>query len=336
MRRRLIAGFLLALAGCTNGTNMGDDGGAPTPDAGCPPPAGPDAVSRRLFDGLKPACEGCHVSGVRAFFASFEAFQSLVLADPRLVVPGDPDKSEFYRLLIGQGAGPFKQMPIAGPPYSQLPGALVPIADVRSAIEHLGAQARNRDPDPAAPTVTRLGAYQIQRALYQQLGLAYADFFRDAPEYGIAMAEPITDDLYPLQGHDQIPAARQAPTAERYRGLGGGSIVDQVRPQNGIAPTFVQVLTQVSQRWCRLALAKPGNKALFPNGGALPKAPDEVKTVLGRWHRHFLAEDASAAQIDRLYSNLFVPLAAQANVPADTPWVGACSYFIRHPHWIFY
>lgn len=301
----------------------------------CATPASTETV--RVMQGLKPACEGCHAQGARGYFASVEAFQSLLVSDVRLVKPGSPDESELVRLLEGQGTGAFKQMPIGQKSYAQLVAegaATLPVSDVRAWIQGLAAQQRDSRPDPEAPRISRMTGAQMQRALYQQLGLRHEDFFSSANEFGIPMAESRGDDFYPLQPPDALPMPRQTPPAERYHGLGGGSVVNQVTQDRTTSPTFALTLTQVSQRWCRRALAMTDNPALFPAGTKRTADPADVKATLRRWSLHFLGERFTDAQVDALYQGVFVPL----STPTDTEpaYVGVCSYFIRHPHWIFY
>ena len=73
----------------------------------------------------------------------------------------------------------------------------------------------------------------------------------------VPMAVQRDEDQYPMQGPDALPAPFYEPPAERFLGLGGGSTIRQTRSQLQPTPTFVQVLTQLSQRWCRLAIARP-------------------------------------------------------------------------------
>ena len=328
--------FLLVLSGVLSCGGEGAPSALRTRgQAQCSTPTSSETV--RIMQGLKPHCEGCHTQGARGYFASAEAFQSLLVSDVRMVKPGSPDDSELVRLLEGRGTGAFKQMPIGQKSYAQLVAegtATLPVADVRAWVQGLAAQQRDSRPDPEAPRITRMSATQVQRALYQQLGLGHDDFFTSANEFGFPMAESRGDDFYPLQPPDALPMPRQAATAERYHSLGGGSVLNQVSHDRTASPTFVLTLTQVSQRWCRHALAKTGNTALFPTGTPRTANPADVKATLRRWSLHFLGERFTDAQVDALYEDVFVPLAT----PTDTEpaYVGACSYFIRHPHWIFY
>ncbi|NRD45320.1 hypothetical protein [Corallococcus exiguus] len=301
----------------------------------CGTPASSETV--RIMQGLQPHCEGCHAQGARGYFASVDAFQSLMVSDPRLVKAGSPEESELIRLLEGRGSAAFKQMPIGEKSYAQLVSdgtAKLSVADVRAWIQSLSTQQRDARPDPEAPRITRMSATQVQRALYQQLGLTHDDFFSSATEFGIPMAESYEDERYPMQPPDAVPAPRQHTTGERFYGLGGGSVFNQSTPDRTASPTFALTLTQVSQRWCRLALAKTGNTALFPAGSKRTADAVDVKATLRRWSLRFLGERFTDAQVDALYADVFVPL----STPTDTEpaYVGVCSYFIRHPHWIFY
>ena len=331
--------FALLLLALPVALACGRDGTASVPSTqaqnACGTPASSETI--RIMQGLKPHCEGCHAQGARGYFASVDAFQALMVSDPRLVKAGSPDDSELILLLEGRGRAAFKQMPIGEKSYAQLVSegtATLPIAEVRAWIQGLSAQQRDARPDPDAPRITRMNATQVQRALYQQLGLAHEDFFTSATEFGIPMAESRGDDAYPMQPPDAVPAPRQVSPGERFYGLGGGSVMNQTAQDRTASPTFALTLTQVSQRWCRLALAKTGNVALIPAGTRRTADPVDVKATLRRWSLHFLGERFTDAQVDALYADVFVPL----STPTDTEpaYVGVCSYFIRHPHWIFY
>ncbi len=329
------------LSACVVGADVDDGGDAvPSPPVAitCPSPATPETL--RVYEGLRPSCVGCHAEGERGFFQSAAAFQSLVVADPRYVVAGDADASELLRLLSGTGTGAFTQMPIAGPSYAQLVdegAAFLTLAAVRDWIDGLGAQTRGSAPDPQAARATRMSAVQVQRALYQQLGLANDDFFVGAEQFGIEMAEAKDDELYPLLSADALPAPRDRATAERHQGFGGFSVVEQTRGENTPSSNFVNNLVQLSQRWCRLALDKPGNRALFPSDDARGRDDtDNVKATLRRWSRHFHATTLSDEQVDELYASLFLPLRADVDGDLTSAWAGTCSFFIRHPRWVFY
>jgi hypothetical protein len=298
----------------------------------CVPPSNATA---KMFQGLKPFCAGCHTAGARGFFASVEVFDALVVRDPRLVTPGQPDGSELIRLLEGRGTGAFKKMPPDQVSYAQLVGMGAPaVTELRGWVQSLTAQGRDGRPDQNAPRVTRVSAQQAQRALYQQLGLSHGDFFTEAKDYGWPLAQLRSDDMYPLQPPDALPTPRNGDARDRFYGLGGGSVLQQSAPDPTTSPTFVQTLTQVSQAWCRIALAKAGNTALFPAGSGPVGTDTAVKATIARWSLHFLAEKADAARVDEIYRTVYAPIADKSD--AVTGYAGLCSYFIRHPGWIFY
>ncbi len=312
------------------------------------PPASPVAVKQqaacgqasdetvRIMRGLAPSCEGCHLNGARAFFASVNSFQNLIVADARMVSPGDPENSELIKLLEGRATGAFTKMPIGTKSYAELVAdgsATLTVEEVKQWIRNLASQARDARPDGTAPRITRVKAEQVQRALYQQLGLGYDDFFTNAAEYGIDMAQPRTDETYPFQPMDAYLPPRTTEPRDRFHGLGGGSVVTQARGDLSPSPTFVLTLTQVSQRWCRLGFRKTGNVALFPAGTTQTTDAANVKATIARWFLHFHGTRASAEEIDAMYSTVWTPLSSTS---AEAGWVGLCSAFIRHPDWIFF
>jgi hypothetical protein len=330
MTRALLWVLLFTGAACRGRVEHDLDGGACQGADGA-------LTDEAVMTALKPTCEGCHSVGPRGFVASLTAFEGLLVANPRLVAPGRPDDSELVHLLEGKGTGDFQQMPAAGPSYAELVAmgkATLTTESIRAWIAALPVPTKDTRPDPDAPRITRMSALQIQRALYQQLGLDASDFFAPGSNFGVPMVVSLTDDYYPLESPDAVPAPFEAAPADRFMGLGGGAIAKQSRSQLAVAPTFVLILTQVSQRWCRLALAKPGNTQLFNGGVPTSVDPQTARQILGRWHRHFWAEIPTDDQVNALYDGLFAPLAASDGV--EPALVASCSYFIRHPHWIIY
>jgi hypothetical protein len=324
-----------ALAGCddaaTDGGGAGTVCGGPTPEE--------RAQNQIIFDGLSGSCAGCHASGARGYFESIETFESLLAYQPALVVPRKPDESELVRLLEGNGTRAFTQMPIAGEPYAGLVEAgtaTLPMSAIREWVSNLQAHELDDRPSIDAPRVTRMGANDVVRALYAQLGLSDDDFFQPASSYNIPLKTAQSDGNYPMTSPDSIPGPYEGLPAERFASLGGGSAMLQVATDNTPSPSFLGTVTQVSQVWCRLALDKAGNEALLPAGTVLSGSDDApaVKAIIRRWFLHFHAVAASDEQIDAMYQDVFVPLEAETD--AKTAYVGTCSSFIRHPGWIFY
>jgi hypothetical protein len=111
----------------------------------------------------------------------------------------------------------------------------------------------------------------------------------------------------------------------------------QKKADGSISPSFVGSLTQISQRWCAMALDKPGNTALLPAGASITVGmaePEKVKDVLRAWFLHFHSVEPSSADVDQVFEKVFVPI--EQGSDARTAYIAACSYFIRHPDWIFY
>ncbi len=322
----------LAVAGC-NDSGSGPTCGGPTAEE--------RAQNQAIFDALAPTCASCHIAGARGYFASIEAFESLLVYNISDVVPGKPDESELIRLLVGQGTRAFKQMPIAGPSYGDLAASgktKKTVDEIRMWVKNL--VPRDKDPLPSieARRITRLSAEDVQRALYQQLGLSDADFFVPASNYDIPhKSTGQLDDKYPISSPDSAPAPFEYLPVERYASLGGGSAAHQLEADSTVSPSFLGTLSQVAQRWCALALDKPGNTMLLPVGASIQTGSADsaaVKAVLRGWYLHFHAVQATDQNVDTLFQNVFVPLEQAKD--ARTAYVGTCSYFIRHPDWIFY
>ncbi len=321
------------------GDDQAEDGKVPDPPCGSVTPE-ERAQNQAVFDALAPSCAGCHTSGARGYFASIQAFESLLAYNADVVVPGSPDESELVRLLEGNGTRAFTQMPISGPTYAALAEqglAPMPMADIRAWVSTLRNRTVDTLPSIEAPRVTRQGADEVVRGLYQQLGLSDEDFFTLAASFGIPAKNPISEDLYPMTSDDWTPGPYASLPAERHQSLGGGSALLQVRPDATASPSFLGTLTQVSQRWCKLALDKPGNTALLP-AGATPDVgstePEKVKAVIAAWYLHFHAVVPSQAEIDAVYDGVFLPLEVGAD--PKIAYAGTCSFFIRHPDWIYY
>jgi hypothetical protein len=98
-RLALLAASALLAAACS-----GKSGTDSTAEPQCEgPTVGEHAQNQAVFDALKPTCEGCHSTGARGYFASLTAFESLVVYEPKEVVPGKPDESQLILVLEGKG-----------------------------------------------------------------------------------------------------------------------------------------------------------------------------------------------------------------------------------------
>ena len=80
----------------------------------------PGLNDQEVYDGLRPHCAGCHELGESGYFASFEDFQTRVVDDPTVIVPGDPDQSLLIKVLEGNGTAPWVSMPLGNRNYQQM------------------------------------------------------------------------------------------------------------------------------------------------------------------------------------------------------------------------
>lgn len=340
MKRQLILCLVCTSLAIAAGCSTSDSASSETEPCGQVTPE-ERAQNQKVFDALSPVCSGCHATGARGYFTSIESFEALVVYDTREVVPGKPDESELVRLLEGHGTRAFKQMPIAGPTYAELAKdgtATMGMAEIRTWVEGVKAREVDTLPSIEAPRVTRISALDLERALYQQLGLSDDDFFIPASNYDVPhKSTGQQDEKYPLSSPDAIPPPFESLPIERFASLGGGSAMFQVKADASLTPSFVGSLTQISQRWCALALDKPNNTALLPAGTDISQGSADaagLKALLKYWFLHFHAVLADDAQISEVLDTVFVPLESETD--ARAAYVGTCSHFIRDPHWIFY
>ncbi|MFO0725149.1 MAG: hypothetical protein U1E65_15315 [Myxococcota bacterium] len=335
MIRRLLLGSLALTAACS--------GGASAPVATARAALTPTTEEVRLA--LAPVCGPCHLQGQKAFFQSARTFEDLLVYEPRYVSPGHPESSELIALLEGNGSGVFRQMPTAGPNYAAMAAAdasKMSVAAIRDWISGLGPRTTTRDEraDPSAMTVRRLGAEQIKAILYRELGLDDSDFFSPGENFGIPTFETRGEDNYPLHGPDEINGYHSGDASRsgvRHFALGGRSGLANRKRDPAITPAFVQALVPLSQRWCRMSAAKGAASPLFTEvrpGDRVEAQPAATRAQIIAWHRTFLGERPSSEEVDHLVADLLVPLQAESD--PTSAWVGLCSYFIRHPRFLFY
>ena len=329
----LLTAALLASVSASACSGHGGSGG--TGSSACSPD---DAIMK----GLAPTCAGCHTQGSAPFFASLTTFETLLAWNPKYVVPGHPEQSTLVSLLQGQGTGTYKQMPLAGDSFATLAAAgktLLTLAQVEDWVTTLSAGSVVTTPNPAAVSVQRVSVEQIRATLYAQLGLSDADFFKPAESYGIPQIASLGEDNYPFQGTDQLPGSYDPDVfpVQREAALGGSQSLAGRKRDLSPSPPFAHALVALSQRWCKMAIAKPATTLLFPYVDSAAKSAtsaDAIKKNLAYLNLHFLGQPADPADIDDVFQSVFVPLEAESDPP--TAWAGVCSYFIRHPRWVFY
>jgi hypothetical protein len=339
MRRLGVLGLALGAvmpAACGDGAGGSAAGGNPCLSE-------EQAQNDAIRAGLEASCKGCHAEGPRGYFASLQAFEDLLVYNPAVVTPGDPDGSRLVQLLEGSAKGAYAQMPISGGSYAKLVAegkATLTMAAIRSWIQALSPRERNEAPDRNAISVRRMSAHQIVSALYAQLGLSHEDFFVEGFSYGVSSAAQKSPDDLPVLDPDGLPGpyGGEADPGRRFFALGGDASSRGRRADQTPSPSFVQALVPLSQRWCKMAIAKPSGQALlFTTVTPSTKSAEDaagIKANIGYLHRHFLSEKPTAAEIDDVFTSVFLPLETETD--PQTAWAGVCSYFIRHPRWVFF
>lgn len=329
-----------SLAACSGHLGGGDGGGSAS-GPGLPPAGKACSPNDAIMKGLAPTCGGCHTQGSTPFFGSLSTFETLLVYNDKYIVPGHPEQSYLIKLLNGQGEGTYKQMPLSGDPFVKLEAAgmtALTLAQIEAWITQLTAGTKVTTPDPEAVTVQRVSARQIEKTLYAQLGLGDDDFYGPASSYSIPEITSKGEDNYPVHGGDELPGAYENFPVQRQAALGGSQSLGGKKADLAPSPPFAQALVAVSQRWCKMAIEKPSSTALlFPFVDKTAKsatAAADIKKNLAYLNLHFLGEPADPADIDEVFQNVFVPIEAASDSP--TAWAGVCSYFIRHPRWIFY
>lgn len=305
----------------------------------CPPPPGTNSQTERVRLGLAPTCAGCHSTGDTGYFASAAAFDSLLARNARLVSPGKPDESELIALLEGRRANSSqKQMPLSGDPFSKLDAdgkTSIHLEDVRAWVNSLEVPGVSGKADPGVSAANRIDAAFVELGLRDLLGLTEADFYRTITDFDLPNLEPLSPDLYDLRSPDRAPGQRSY--LGRYTALGGAAAATSSHLDTSISTSFAQTLIPLSQQWCAMAVRKPGNRALFTVATAATRSTDRaaVRAQLADWHLLFLSEAPTEADVDDVMNGVFVPLET-ANQGPEAAWIGACSYFVRHPLFIFY
>ncbi|AKF03762.1 hypothetical protein [Sandaracinus amylolyticus] len=332
---------LLATIGCDAALDTGPAG----PRGGAPPTSDPTCESGGMDPrndvirrGLARTCEGCHSVGEHGYFASAVAFESLLVRNPRLVVPGDPDGSALVQLLEGRREGStFSQMPLSGDPFAVMAErgeTDVSMEAIRSWIRDLTVPGVSTEPDVHAATVQRISATHVELGLRDLLGLTEDDFWTVHPSAnGSIRVIARSTDTYPVRSPDRVAGLEGL---NRFEALGGGSAIAQRSEDRTPSTTFVQTLVPLSQAWCALAVQKVGNTALFTVATPATGSADDasLRAQIADWHLLFLAEPARDEDVDTIVNDVFVPLEAEND--AQTAWIGTCAYFVRHPLFVLY
>ena len=337
---------LLWLSTACTGSIGGKSGEPQAEDAGLPPSRrdaepGADAElvsdagttlfsTAEVYNRLKPTCGGCHSVDARPYFGSLEAFESLIVRDPRWIHPGQPEASALLDLLRGGGA---RSMPPVGDVFA----VLAEKGQTQISVLELEAWIRGLSMTPPLPSggatgIRRKTAEQVITTLRTQLGLEDSDLV-DAS--GVTLYRV----LYAPRSADEIPRIDPyGNAAALFESLGGPSFLEGKKRNNTLTQGFMQTLTHVSQAWCKVAVTKPGNTALFryatlADRSSATDGPARIRQNLGYLMERMLGDDPSAEDIDDLYRSVFVPYEASGT---DLSWTAVCAALVRDPLWLSY
>lgn len=354
----VVVACALALSACEGRLNSGDaadadaggggggrdaGGGGGGPDGGLVDAGGPRGCGvQEMYAALEPTCGTCHRVGKTPYFASGASFYNLLVRDPTWVTPGDPGASRLVAILEGTAPEPYPQMPLGVRSFAQLAAdgeTEVGVDEVRAFITALdGCDAQAPPPSPR-PVVQRKSARQIHNTLKLHLGLVDDDIVRrDSGGSG-------NEDRFPIWSPDTVERLTSnvnidpfnIGAARRWYALGGESYLKGSRANDVLSPTFGQTMVQVSQAWCRVAVEKPDNAALFRHvtQGQLDAAtPAQIKDNISYLMLRFWGHVATPEEVDATHDAVYATYAASQG--AATAWVATCAALIRDPMWLSY
>lgn len=274
---------------------------------------------------LEPSCKACHDTGSnRPFFASLEAFENLLVYDPALVVPGDPDKSKLVALLQGTATGTYTQMPLTGDPFAKLGSAGISMEGIQDWIATLPP------PDPAragphvdSPTTRRLRVGELVFALQRTLGFAEVGATDESQGKPKALWVRDPTALGSIT-YLNIGATRT------WSVLGGGNAFARVKDDTELSPSALRTLTEMSLEWCGDAVSR-ADQTIFRDASPTDTtmdAPEKIRANIGTLHLRLLGEPAAPADVDAYYDGVFVPAEPRG---LSVAWTEVCAALVRDP-----
>ncbi|MFT3765180.1 MAG: hypothetical protein QM820_06645 [Minicystis sp.] len=329
-RRTILAALALvavsAAAGsaCTAPRGINATGGDATSGGQC---AVSDNDAIRLA--LEPSCKACHDTGSnRPIFASLEAFENLLVYDPNLVVPGDPDKSKLVALLEGTAQGTYTQMPLTGKPFAKLGSAAgISMEAITDWITALPPPDPSRvGPHRDSPMTRRLRVGEYVYALQRTLG--YAEVGPTDASAGKPNALWVRDptELGPIV-YWNIGATRT------WSVLGGGNTFNRVKDDTELSPSALRTITEMSLEWCGDAVGR-ADQTIFRD--AMPSdtsmaAPAKIRANIAYLHLRLLGEPATDSDVDAYYEGVFVRAEPRGTAIA---WTEVCAALVRDPRFL--
>ena len=121
---------------------------------------------------------------------------------------------------------------------------------------------------------------------------------------------------------------------DRFEALGGPNTISYRSREKSPTMATLQVLTQISQDWCRTAVTQSGNTALFKYASLSNNSSNDaaaIKKNIGYLHLRFLGEVASDEIVDGIFSDVYTKYEPKG---ADVAWTAVCADLIRHPQFI--
>lgn len=342
LKAAVLASLTLCLAACTEQATARINDAAGNPDGGVDCAAAGRNDEIRLA--LAPACEGCHLTGNKPFFASLTAFESGLVYNERYVKRGDPGNSLLVQMLKGVAPGSYAQMP-PGQRYDELVASgrvSLTVAQVEAWIRDLPAPPEQLEaPAPEEFRVRRLSAEEMVVVLMDQLGLSLEDFVSTSDPNWRNRAYVVNWNKFFVWPGDWSPGisgeyVSDPRTVERFEALGGGNSLLYRKKDVGFGPSAAQALVQMSQAWCARAVDKASNKAVLRYvalADTSTKNPDAVQKNLRYLYLRMLGQPPPDAEAKALYEQVYLPLETQST---RLGWIGVCAALIRHPLWITY
>ena len=302
------------------------------------------AMNQSVMTRLEPACGRCHGPGSnKPFFASLDAFETLLVFNSRYVVAGNPERGELLPLLRGAGTGASKQMPLSGDTFEALAakGATeISMAELVDWIAKLNGDVAFDESGANGIVQQRLDAEHIQDSMLDQLGLTQAEFWQLDPSGAPSEANV---EAYPMRAPDELPmnpsslGHANTPYAAwgRYTAMGGPNHLARTRKRSEVSPTFMLNFVQTAQTWCGIAVAKPGNTAVLGVLGEADTAASNlagVRANIARLYLRMIGEPAGEPDVDALFA-VYTHYETQS-VPIA--WTATCASILRNPLWLTY
>jgi hypothetical protein len=337
----LVALAIVSVATACDGDVGGDATGGASTGAGGKPGVCAQSKNDEIRLLLAKSCESCHGENSNTpFFASLTSFDSLIVADPKYVVPGDANGSYLVALLEGKGNGLYAQMPPNGEPFAVLAAqgtTDIDVAGVKKWIDELGETPLNPDPDFGTISTRRLKTEELLASLMFQIGLDWGTDFVSGFSSNYDSPTVVLTGQLPVYSPDMAPPPHYGSdrvAEERFIALGGQDAMNRKPRNQSISAPFQQTLVQVSQAWCQMAVEKPGNTVFFAKATRdMTSAANqtEVKANIAYLYLRMLGEVATQTEIDATYDGVFAKVEPSGT---DAAWTAVCASFVRHPLWL--